>query len=194
MPEYDYREFRIVPYFGTTNWKVANDGSVWTFKKGYKADKRCQPKWRELKPWLSTHGYLQISFCHQKAVKRIEIHRLVCEIFHGPPPDTEDQKMEARHLDGDKLNNWANNLAWGTSKQNTEDAIRHGTMKRGIQLPQAILTEELVFQMRKELLEGITISEIARSRNLKYITVYDAIRGKKKWKHVPFPSLETASA
>ena len=39
---------------------------------------------------------------------------LVCEAFHGPRPDGYD----CMHLDGDSLNNKANNLAWGTREEN----------------------------------------------------------------------------
>lgn len=31
------------------------------------------------------------------------------------------------HLDGDKLNNGASNLAYGTRSQNIKDTVRHGT-------------------------------------------------------------------
>lgn len=42
------------------------------------------------------------------------VSRLVCEAFHGKaPPD----KPEARHLDGDSLNNCADNLRWSTRKE-----------------------------------------------------------------------------
>lgn len=55
--------------------------------------------------------------------KRAHIHHLVCEAFHGPRPEG----LLALHRNGDKLDNRAENLYWGTSRQNMEDSIRHGT-------------------------------------------------------------------
>jgi hypothetical protein len=50
-------------------------------------------------------------------------HRLICEAFHGPAP--EGMRL-VRHLDGDKPNNRADNLAWGTDLDNHLDAVGHG--------------------------------------------------------------------
>ncbi len=47
--------------------------------------------------------------------KNYNVHRLVCEAFHGPAPFPGAIVM---HLDEDGLNNRADNLAWGTQKQN----------------------------------------------------------------------------
>ena len=52
------------------------------------------------------------------------VHRLVCEAFHGPPPEG---KPLACHKDGDTLNNRADNLYWGSPEDNMQDALRHGT-------------------------------------------------------------------
>jgi len=46
--------------------------------------------------------------------------------FHGEKPDG----YEARHLDGDKLNNHPSNLAWGTHSENECDKMKHGTQRK----------------------------------------------------------------
>lgn len=51
------------------------------------------------------------------------IHSLVCEAFHGRRPEG----AEVRHLDGNRLNNAAENLRWGTPSENRHDSVRHGT-------------------------------------------------------------------
>lgn len=56
------------------------------------------------------------------------IHRAVCIAFHGDPPFLG---AVARHLDGDKSNNRADNLAWGTHVQNAADREVHGRTARG---------------------------------------------------------------
>jgi hypothetical protein len=49
------------------------------------------------------------------------VHRIVCEAFHGPPPP--DKNM-ACHIDGNALNNSANNLYWGDAYDNARDRWR----------------------------------------------------------------------
>ena len=51
------------------------------------------------------------------------VHRLVLLTFVGPPGEGQ----ECRHLDGNPGNDCLANLAWGTSKENGQDRIRHGT-------------------------------------------------------------------
>jgi hypothetical protein len=52
----------------------------------------------------------------------VRIHVLVAESFHGPRP----AGMEVRHLNGDGHDNRAENLAWGTRRQNAADTVAHG--------------------------------------------------------------------
>lgn len=53
----------------------------------------------------------------------VPVHILVAEAFLGPRPEGQ----EIRHLDGNSLNNYASNLAYGTRSENILDAVRHGT-------------------------------------------------------------------
>jgi hypothetical protein len=50
------------------------------------------------------------------------VHQLVAEAFHGSRPDG----LVIRHLDGDKMNNRATNLRYGTSSENAQDRLEHG--------------------------------------------------------------------
>jgi hypothetical protein len=52
----------------------------------------------------------------------VNIHVLVMAAFFPPRPPG----MEARHLNGDPLDNRAANLAWGTHAENMQDKNRHG--------------------------------------------------------------------
>lgn len=47
--------------------------------------------------------------------KTFKVARLVCEAFHGPAPADAPVCM---HLDENAANNRADNLAWGTQKEN----------------------------------------------------------------------------
>lgn len=76
-----------------------------------------------LQPGL-TKGYQSVSLSNDGAVKKARVHRIVCLAFHGRPPTVEH---EVRHLNGDCLDNRAENLCWGTRSENGLDRVRHGT-------------------------------------------------------------------
>lgn len=78
---------------------------------------------RLLKPTPSHDGYAEVWLSRDNKRTYARVSRLVAEAFHGPCPDG----MECRHIDGDKSNNTAENLAWGTRSENTYDKVRHGT-------------------------------------------------------------------
>lgn len=54
-----------------------------------------------------------------------KISCLIAEAFIGPRP----YNNVVRHLDGNPANNTLANLAYGTQKENIQDALRHGTMR-----------------------------------------------------------------
>lgn len=86
--------------------------------------------------------------------KKQSVHRLVCTAFHGPPPSN---RHETRHLDGNGSNNRAENLTWGTSKENTQDKRLHGTYHEGHKNPKAKLSPREVQEIRERYTEHLTI-------------------------------------
>ena len=77
-----------------------------------------------LKPGkVDRYGHLAIHMCYLGTVTHVLVHRMVAEMFIPNP----DNLPVVRHLDGDPTNNVVWNLAWGTVKDNWEDAVRHGT-------------------------------------------------------------------
>jgi len=77
--------------------------------------------------------------------KMVAVHRIVCAAFHG---EKSDKSHQVRHLDGNKCNNMASNLAWGTSKENHADRFAHGTAAQGEKNGRSILTRDEVKQIR----------------------------------------------
>lgn len=71
------------------------------------------------------------------------VHQLVARTFLGPPK----KGQEVRHLDGDPLNNRADNLAYGTRTENILDVYRIGRAWRR-------LTVEDVQAIRARLAKG----------------------------------------
>lgn len=81
-----------------------------------------------MKPYIniSRRGnvpYLQVDL-HNRGVRRsLKVHFLVCTAFHGERPSNidGDLNIEAMHLNGDSLDNRAENLAWGRHADNVRE-------------------------------------------------------------------------
>lgn len=50
--------------------------------------------------------------------KCYKVHQLVCEAFNGPRPTIDGRPAVCMHIDENAANNRANNLKWGTQKEN----------------------------------------------------------------------------
>src|SRR3546814_8935831 len=65
---------------------------------------------------LNKSGYLAGNMCIEGQRKNFEVHRLVCEAFHGPAPDGQ----QAAHKDGVRTNCYASNLRWRSEEHTSE--------------------------------------------------------------------------
>lgn len=105
-------------YFVTREGSVFSSNANW---RGYGS--------RALTPTPNSHGYLRVRFQMSDGRRKSAfVHKLVAAAFLPPKPEGADQ---IRHLDGNKLNNRADNLAWGDAKSNADDREKHGTTMRG---------------------------------------------------------------
>lgn len=112
---------------------------------------RMRKKFREnpeyiLKLQIDKDGYRRITMCHNRKRKHYFVHRLVLNAFKGPPPFL---KAECRHLDGNRSNNYWQNLEWGTRKENCRDTILHGNSLCGEKNSKSCLTNQQVYEMIK---------------------------------------------
>mgnify|MGYP003385198902 CR=1 FL=1 len=72
--------------------------------------------------------YPAVYLRHSGLRKRVAVHRLVALNFIGLPPFAGAQ---VRHIDGNHMNPRADNLAWGSAKDNAADREQHGRTARG---------------------------------------------------------------
>ena len=104
------------------------------------------------------------------------IHSVVAEAFIGPRPEG----MVVRHIDGNRYNNAASNLAYGTPNENVYDSVKHKTYK-GSKNGRAVLDERHVFLIRMLLDKGINCSELSRQLKVSVGTIH-AIKTGRNWK------------
>lgn len=108
----------------TPGYRVTADGRVFSFASNWRGYGE-----REMSQLPHKDGYLSVRLVINGKRKRFLVHRLVAHAFLPPCPSP---LHEVRHLDGDKLNNAASNLAWGTRKENAYDREMHGRTSRGL--------------------------------------------------------------
>jgi hypothetical protein len=92
-------------------YQISNLGNVKSIKKGIVVGD------------IIKGGYRRIPLYKNGKYKRFMIHRLVAEAFVKNP----DNKPEIDHIDGNSLNNMADNLRWCSHKENLNNPI---TLKR----------------------------------------------------------------
>lgn len=108
--------------------------------------------------------------------------RVVCRKLHGKPPTA---MHEACHSCGNGhlgcVNPW--HLYWGTHKQNMDDMLDHGTVRQGVMITHAKLTDKLVQRILARIDMGEGNRKIAREFRV-HSTTISKIRSGKTWKHI----------
>lgn len=94
------------------------------------------------------NGYMRIGLYSSSGAKiMMRVNRIIAITFHGNPPTTEHQ---AAHIDGNKLNNRADNIEWKTGIENMADRHLHGTTLSGPTHPCSKISHEEVISLRME--------------------------------------------
>lgn len=128
-----------------------------------------------LKQKTAYNGYLQVGL-RQQGIKRkwISCHRLVMINFIG------ENQLQVNHIDGDKRNNYLENLEWCTHKENNNHAIKIGLVNNsGKNNPKAILTEKDVIEIREKY-NSLSAPELSEMYGVKKLAIYRAVSKKSK--------------
>lgn len=129
-------------------------------------------EWRYLKSY-DCNGYRRVNLDG----KRIGVHVLMLEAFVGPCPSG----MECRHLNDDKADNKLENLAWGTPKENKQDAIRNGLIRCGERHHKAKLTWKSVREIRRLRSLGFSATKLSRQYGVTLQQIMYIVKGEG-WK------------
>ena len=131
---------------------------------------------RPLKGGVCKDGYRKLVLCTAGTRIHRRIAALVCEAFHGPRPPGG----VVRHIDGSRDNDAADNLVWGTQRENMTDKRRHGTHQAGERHGGAKLNENAVRLIRRS---DASARDLAERFGVKPVTIYH-VRQRRLWKHV----------
>ena len=121
-------------------YEVSDLGRVRSLKGRHGQGKVLAPKLPDYK-----HQYKAVSLHKNGKRSRRHVHRLVADAFIGPRPHPDSQM---RHLNGDRGDNRATNLKWGTALENASDRTKHGRSLAGVRHTQAKLTNADVRRIR----------------------------------------------
>ncbi len=172
--------FKSLGILGYPNYRVSNDGQVWSSWEQWRGG-----EWRLLKQKsLDDRGYKIIHLYDGKGGgRKYLVHHLVLSAFVGPCPEG----MEGCHFpDRDPSNNRLENLRWGTHTTNMQDAVVHGTTNRGRKHPLVQLTEAQVRRIRELWFSGRVWNkcELGRMFGVSDSTIYMIVKGKR-WAWLP---------
>jgi hypothetical protein len=111
---------------------------------------------------------------------RHPVHRVMAMAFIGPPPF---DGAVCRHLNDIPDDNRLDNLAWGSRRDNSMDAIANGRIKLGEDRHLSKLTNETIRQAFAMRRKRMPYTAIGASLGVCEAAVREAIKGRR-WKHL----------
>lgn len=135
--EIEGEEWRNIKNFDG-DYKISNFGKVKSFKNGSE---------HILKPCLTENGYHRVQLSKNGKSFKFFVHVLVAQEFI----EKIENKNFVNHKDGNKLNNFAENLEWVTHSENQKHAFKTGLHKNpeGSKNPSSKFTYEEIKYIRK---------------------------------------------
>lgn len=116
------------PVYGyEDSYEVSSQGRVRSLSRPvphYRGGTSVLPERILLSDKSNARGYLRFTLSQGGQTRRISLHRMVCQSFHGENPV---DKPLACHKDGNPRNNTPGNVYWGSHADNMRDKILHGT-------------------------------------------------------------------
>lgn len=141
------------------------------------------PDSKVLKPILNTADGRHVVSVHLGGSKRkrVGIHILVCETFHGPRPPGK----QVAHRNGNCQDNRASNLSWKTPRENCADRVLHGTSPVGEKNPAAKVTVDTVSAIRHARAQHppVLLRDLAERYGISVPQV-SSIALRRTWAHI----------
>jgi len=175
--------------FRKTNYEVSSCGQIRTIPhvKIKSNGIKHTVKQTLLRPAIDNKGYYRVGLSVNGKLSTFKVHRIVAEVY---VPGMKEG-LQVNHIDGNKLNNNADNLEWVTNRQNIVHAYSNGltkgttgkrknteNFKRGKENHATKLTEKdviLARTMRNR--DNISLQSIADYFGVNRKTITHAIKG-----------------
>lgn len=168
------------PVVGAAGYFVTVDGEILSTHASSRAIVR-PDGFRTMRGGLGKNGYLTVRLrVGAGAYRTAYVHHLVADAFLGDRPEWH---QEIRHLDGDKLNNRASNLAWGTRLDNQGDPDAVAKRRLGSRSNLAKLSEPDVVEIRRGVESRAPKRALAARFGVSTATINHIIAGRA-WRHV----------
>lgn len=166
--------YQIKEIDGLTGYLIDTNGEAWSKKHGRKLKEaaRC-------KLFVGRGGYVYFNTTDGKKKKHSLVHKIVAKTFIE---NTKKLPM-VLHNNDNKLDNRAENLRYGTAKDNVIDSFKNGKHTRG-----EALTIEMVNEIKEFLKTGLSQSRIAKIFNVGQPHV-SRIKNDKRWNREKYMSL-----
>lgn len=133
---------------------------------------------RVIKGWVNCKGYKLVAMSKDGMVEKKTVHSIVCDAFY---PESLDREC-TNHIDGDKLNNRADNIEPSTYSENNRHAYRTGlkppVITYGEQQGNSKLTNRMVLAARdRYFIKGERFVDLANEYGVSDTTISRAILG-----------------
>ena len=130
--------FVMVPGYND-RYLVSNRGRIISLNSG-----------SEMAQYVQKNGYAAVKLRTHNVKRTFLVHRLVASAFVPNP----NGLAEVNHIDGDKLNNSAENLEWVTHSQNMKHSIEAGLYDPVANGHMRMMTERAAQKRRARALAG----------------------------------------
>lgn len=181
LDELESEVWKPIPDFD--GYEASDLGRLSSFRNARRQQKGA-PEYMEnrkiLKPYPDSKCRLSVWTTIRGARGFLFVHRAVLLAFVGPCP----LGLECCHSpDPNPTNNRLSNLRWDTPLSNANDKVLHGTELRGIQKPNAKLTEDDVREIVRRSKEGESRLLLADEFHVSHQLIGYILKGQK-WRHL----------
>lgn len=162
-------------------YQVSTFGRIKSLRMCCNVHKKYVYRERILKPNINRCGYKYINLNKIGKTKVFTIHRLVAIHFIS----NSENKKTVNHKDGNKQNNYIDNLEWSTYSENAKHSFKMGLQNnQGENHPQHKLSNKDVIFIRKSKKEKIFKQrELSKMFGVSESVISCAIL-KKTWNHI----------
>ena len=138
---------------------------------------------RNISEYFDKDGYKKVRLSNGDGSRKVfSVHRLILETFC---PNSDSDKLQVNHIDGNKTNNNLSNLEWVTCQQNVQHGYRLGLYSNvednnngSHKLTSTQVKEEIIPLL---LEHKLTIQQIADKFHVSKFAI-ESIKYKKTWK------------